>query len=198
MVRGIENMNHCCFVNSSLQLLLNCKNYINELKKHSSDIKLYTEFIKFINNYTFVKYLFSNDIQECLGFQYGHPSDCFDFLQSFMQVMSYSIPLYKIEFSENINQILEQSSEIEIIICVQRVKNNKKIIKEYNLPFQCEGYQLKSFIVHEGNVNFGHYIAIIITEADTWYCNDRNVFTISRDECEKYAKNFYIGCYSKF
>jgi len=197
MIKGIQNMNHCCFVNSSLQMLLKCEHYINQLKNCSSESKLYKEFFNFMNHYTLsTKYLFSADIQECLGFPYGHPNDCFEFLTKFMRVMPHSIPLYRIEFSENVENILESSSDIEIIICIQRVQNNKKIMEEYNLPFQCAGYQLKSFIIHEGNANFGHYVTIIIGSDTVWYCNDKNVEAITRQDAERLSKNCYICCYS--
>jgi ubiquitin C-terminal hydrolase len=111
---------------------------------------------------------------------------------------------YNLESSRNIS--LDNFSKC-LIIYLGRYKEirsgkNFKYQKLHNkiiVPKIIEGttynYHLRSFALHNGNNNGGHYVSYVKTNGQWYYLNDSSCTTVSEKEALNYAKDAYIICY---
>lgn len=105
--------------------------------------------------------------------------------------------------------------EAEIVISLKRFEyeikggelSRKKIndpvsLNDISLPLQADpntmrNYRATSFIVHQGGLGGGHYIAYVQESDKRWYCyNDSSKTAVSDDDLEKAKAQAYVVKYS--
>ncbi len=123
-------------------------------------------------------------------------------------------PGKKVDATKNL-QLQVAKPEAEIVISLKRFEyeikggelSRKKIddpvsLDDISLPLQADpnkmqNYRATSFIVHQGGLGGGHYIAYVQESNERWYCyNDSSKTEVSDDDLETAKTQAYVVKYS--
>ena len=66
-----------------------------------------------------------------------------------------------------------------------------------NVQFNGVKYRLKSFCVHQGDIQGGHYTAVARIGEKIYHCDDQNVVEIEEEQLKELSRRAYIFFYEQ-